>query len=117
MIAGVVPRRHYDLKRLHIYDQGGRNSNSGINATIFGASSVLGMTVGSALTSIGSTAIYPYRTAGGQWDLTLKETKPTADMGHKSYVKLKDFTKQSEIDFVIRDQNTVINCIGNKVWA
>ena len=75
------------------------------------------MTVGAALTRIGSTAIYPYRTAAGQWDLTLKETKPTADMGHKSYVKLKDFSKQSEIDFVIRDQNTVINCIGNKVWA
>lgn len=93
MIAGVVPKRNYDLKRLHIYDQGGRNSNSGINATIFGGSSVLGMTVGAALTRIGSTAIYPYRTATGQWDLTLKETKPTADMGHKAYVKLKDFTK------------------------
>jgi len=51
------------------------------------------MTVGAALTRIGSTAIYPYRNATGQWNLTLKETKPTADMGHKSYVKLKDFSK------------------------
>ena len=65
MIAGVVPKRNYDIKRLHIYDQGGRNSNSGINATIFGGSSVLGMTVGAALTRFGSTAIYPYRTAAG----------------------------------------------------
>ena len=93
MIAGVYPKRHYDIKRLHVYDQGGRNSNSGINATLFGGSSVLGMAVGSALTRIGSTVVYPYRTASGIWDLTLKETKPTADMGHKAYVKLKDFTK------------------------
>ena len=88
-----TPRRYYDIKRLHVYDRGGRNSNSGVNATVFGGSSVLGMTVGSALTSIGSTCIYPYRTSSGLWDLTFKELKPTADLGHKAYVKLKDFSK------------------------
>mgnify|MGYP006175215465 CR=1 FL=1 len=89
----TLPRRYYDIKRLHVYDRGGRNSNSGVNATIFGGSGVLGMVTGSALTSIGSTCIYPYRNATGLFELTLKELKPTADLGHKSFVKLKDFSK------------------------
>ena len=83
-----VPRRNYELKRLHVYDQGGRNSISGINATVFGATSVLGMAVGSALTRIGSTCIYPYRNTSTIWDIKFKEIKPTADMGYKAYVKL-----------------------------
>jgi len=34
-----TPLRNYQLQRIHVYDQGGRNSVSGINATIFGATS------------------------------------------------------------------------------
>ena len=98
-----VPRRYYDLKRLHVYDQGGRNSISGINATLFGASSVLGMVTGNMLTRIGSTVIYPYRNTSTIWDFKFKEIKPTADLGYKAYVKLQDFSKPSEISHVIRD--------------
>lgn len=111
-----MPKRYYDLKRLHIYDQGGRNSISGINATVFGASSALGMATGSMLTRIGSTCIYPYRKTAGIWDFKFKEIKPTADLGYKAYVKLHDFSKDAEIKHVIRDQNTVINCIGSRPW-
>ena len=107
-----APRRHYQLQRLHIYDRGGRNSVSGVNATVYGASSVLGMSIGSTLTSIGSTCIYPYRTLSGVWDFKFKEIKPTADLGYKAYVKLNDMTLPKEHAHVIRDQNTVINCIG-----
>ena len=56
-----TPKRNYQLQRVHVYDRGGRNSISGVNATVFGASGVLGMTIGSKLTAIGSTCIYPYR--------------------------------------------------------
>ena len=62
--AGMIvaaPKRYYQLQRLHVYDQGGRNSISGINATVFGASSILGMATGTMLTRMGSTVIYPYR--------------------------------------------------------
>lgn len=83
-----LPRRNYDLKRLHIYEQGGRNSISGINATVFGGTSVLGMSTGSMLTRIGSTCIYPYRHSASIWDIKFKELKPTADLGYKAYVKL-----------------------------
>lgn len=88
-----------------------------MNATVFGASSVLGLTIGSKLTSIGSTAIYPYRGQATLWDDKFKEIKPTADLGYKAYVKLNDFTNQKELAHVIRDQNVVVNCIGSKVYA
>ena len=98
-----APRRNYQLKRLHIYDRGGRNSISGINATVFGATSVLGMVIGSKLTAIGSTCVYPYRGSGTLWDDKFKEIKPTADLGYKAYVKLTDFTNTGDISHVIRD--------------
>jgi len=86
-----------------VYERGGRNSISGINATVFGASSSLGLTIGSKLTSIGSTAIYPYRGQATLWDDKFKEIKPTADLGYKAYVKLSDFTSQKDLAHVIRD--------------
>jgi len=112
-----APKRNYELKRLHVYDQGGRNSISGINATLFGATSVLGMATGSMLTRMGSTCVYPYRNTSTIWDFKFKEIKPTADLGYKAYVKLQDFKNEKEIAHVIRDQNTVINCIGSHVWT
>ena len=110
-----VPRRYYQLQRVHVYDKGGRNSVSGVNATVFGASSQLGMTIGSTLTSFGSTCIYPYRTASGYWDWKFKEVKPTADLGYKAYVRLNDMTDPKQVAHVIRDQNTVVNSIGCRV--
>lgn len=111
-----TPKRYYDLKRLHVYDKGGRNSISGINATVFGGSSVLGLCIGSMLTRIGSPCVYPYRNAATIWDDRYKELKPTADLGYKAYVKLQDFTNENDIKHVIRDQNTVINTIGSRVF-
>lgn len=73
------------------------------------------MTVGSMLTRIGSTIVYPYRGQATIWDDKFKEVKPTADLGYKAYVQLKDMTKTSEIEHVIRDQNTVVNCIGSRI--
>lgn len=100
-----------------MYDKGGRNSISGINATVFGASGVLGMTIGSKLSAIGSTVVYPYRGQNTIWNDTFKEVKPTADLGYKTYVNLKDFTSQGDLAHVIRSQNTVVNCIGSKVYS
>jgi len=101
---------------VQVYEGGGRNSISGINATVFGGTSVLGMTIGSMLTSMGSTCIYPYRGSNTIWDLKFKELKPTADMGNKAFVQLNDFANETEIKHVIRDQNVVVNCIGSHMW-
>jgi len=89
---------------------------SGVDATVFGASGVLGMIIGSKLTSIGSTVVYPYRGQATIWDDKFKEVKPTADLGYKAYVKLTDFTNTNDIAHVVRDQNTIINCIGSKPY-
>lgn len=77
---------------------------------------MLGVAVGSKLTAIGSTAIYPYRGQATLWDDKFKELKPTADLGYKAYVKLSDFTSQKDLAHVIRDQNVVVNLIGSKVY-
>jgi NADH dehydrogenase (ubiquinone) 1 alpha subcomplex subunit 9 len=45
-----MPKRFYELQRLHVYDQGGRNSVSGIKATLFGGSSCLGSITGGTMT-------------------------------------------------------------------
>jgi len=112
-----TPRRNYQLQRVHLYDKGGRNSVSGVDATVFGASGVLGMIVGSKLTAVGSTVIYPYRGQATIWDDKFKEIKPTADLGYKAYVKLTDFTNTKDISHVVREQNTIINCIGSKPYC
>jgi dTDP-4-dehydrorhamnose reductase len=83
---------------------------------LFGATSVLGMATGSMLTRIGSTVVYPYRNSTTIWDFKFKELKPIADLGYKAYVKLQDFSNPNDLKHVIRDQNTVINCIGSKVY-
>jgi len=110
-----APKRQYQLQRVHVYDKGGRNSHSGINATVFGGSSSLGSIVGSMLTSIGSTCIYPYRTDATLFDSKYRELKVTADLGHKAYVKLNDMTNLDDIRHVVRDQNVVVNCIGSRI--
>ena len=75
------------------------------------------MTVGSSLSSIGSTCVYPFRSTNSIWDDKFKELKPTADLGYKAYVNLKDFTNEADLRHVIRDQNVVVNCIGSKIYA
>lgn len=68
------------------------------------------------LTRIGSTCVYPYRNTAGIWDIKFKEIKPTADLGNKSYVKLNNFESEKDLKHVIRNQNTVINCIGSHIY-
>ena len=49
-----LPKRYYQLQRVHVYEKGGRNSYSGIQATMFGGTSPLGQVVGGSLTKMGS---------------------------------------------------------------
>ena len=68
------------------------------------------------LTQFGSSVIYPYRQTGTLMHDKFKDIKPTAELGYKAYVKLNDMTNQNDLKHVIRDQNTVVNCIGSRVW-
>ena len=68
------------------------------------------------LTRLGSSAIYPYRNLSSLWDNRLKELKPTADLGYKSFMRLNDFTNENEIAYSLRESNVVISCIGSKPY-
>lgn len=111
-----MPKRFYELQRLHVYDQGGRNSVSGITATIFGATSPLGAHIGSSLSRIGSPCVYPYRKMAGIWDNKVKELKVTADLGYKQMIKLQDFTSERELSYAMANSNVAISCIGDKMF-
>jgi NADH dehydrogenase (ubiquinone) 1 alpha subcomplex subunit 9 len=117
MVVADVPKRHYQLQRLHVHDSPFRNSISGVQATVFGGTSALGSVFGGMLTKMGSQCIYPYRTTGTIWDTRYKELKTTADLGNKAYIKLTDFTSEKEVAFSLKDSNVVVSCIGSHVWA
>ena len=112
----ALPKRGYQLQRLHVYEEGGRNSNSGIQATIFGASSALGVTTAAQLTRIGSPVVLPYRKMSGTWDNRFKEIKTSADLGYKTYLKLQDMTNEKEIAFSLQKSNVAISCVGSHVF-
>ena len=111
-----LPKRFYQLQRLHIYEEGGRNSNSGVSATIFGASSALGVVTASSLTRIGSQVVLPYRKQSGTWDNRYKEIKTTADLGYKNYLKMQDMTNEKELEFSLKSSNVAISCVGSHVF-
>ena len=119
MNAGMIvnmPKRFYESKRLQVYDKGGRNSLSGIQATMFGGTSTLGSVLGGSLTKIGTQCIYPYRCNASIWDNRLKELKTTADLGYKTFVRLNDFTSEREVSYAMSDSNVVISCVGSQVY-
>lgn len=105
------------MQRLHVQEQSARNSYSGIQMTMFGGTSPLGSTLGGMLTRMGTQAIYPYRHNATLWDTRFKELKTTADLGYKTYMRLTDFTNEKEIGYTLKDSNTVISCIGSKVYT
>ncbi len=83
---------------------------------MFGGTSPLGAVVGGMLTRMGSSCIYPYRNMQSLWDDRFKELKTTADLGYKTYMKLTDFTSEREVGYSLKDSNTVISCIGSRVF-
>ena len=53
---------------------------------------------------------------GSLWDDRFKELKTTADLGYKTYMRLTDFTSEREVGYSLKDSNTVISCIGSRVF-
>lgn len=111
-----VPKRFYELQRLHVFDKGQRNSISGIQATVFGGTGALGTTIGASLTKIGSRCIYPYRTMAAVYDTRMRELKTTADLGYKQFIRLNDMTSEKECEFAMKSSNVVISAVGSRIW-
>lgn len=68
------------------------------------------------ITKFGSQCIYPYRNIASLWDNRLKELKPTADLGYKTFIRLTDMTSEKEIAYSLKESNTVVSCIGSKSY-
>lgn len=105
------------MQRLHFNDQGLRSGYSGVQATLFGGTSQLGALTGSHLTMKGSAVIYPHRAMGDVLSNNMKELKVTADLGNKAFARLPDMTSEKECAYAMKSSNTVISCVGNRVWA
>lgn len=107
-------KRFYEVQRLHVYDKGSKNAISGIKATVFGASSPVGVSIGTKLTHFGSVVVYPHRNAGDFHSPVFRELRVNADLGYKTNIRIMDFTDQNEIDVTMRHSNVVVCAIGSK---
>jgi len=89
---------------------GQRDSVSGIVATVFGASGLVGPHVVSRLARIGSHVIIPYRDDG--WNV--RELKCMGALGKVNLLPL-DMTDESTIRRAVAKSNVVINLIGSEM--
>lgn len=104
-------KRSYTNKRLHIYDGGDRQSISGIRATIYGATGMLGPFVGSILGQISSDIVFPH-CHDQSFDDHVKELKVTGSLGQTFLVKHMNFNDPKMIDRTMANSNVVINLLG-----
>ena len=91
-------------------------THSGINVTLFGGSSQLGVPLANDLWAIGARAIYPFRCMEAGVIGKFRELRTHTNPGSLSFLQLSDFTDEKEIMMAIKDQNVVINCIGNRFY-
>jgi len=87
----------------------GRQSDSGVVATVFGASGFLGRYVVDRLGSFGSQCVCPYRGDG----MYVRHLKLMGDLGQIVPLPV-DFTNEDSIRNVLAQSNVVINLIGNE---
>lgn len=106
-----IVQRGYRPQRLQIYDQGGRNSISGIRATLFGATGFMGPYMGAVIGYIGSDVIFPHchRYA---FDDDVKELKLCASSGMSFLARGMDFDDLKMIDRMVQNSNVVVNLAG-----
>lgn len=102
--------RKYTPQKLHIYE-GGRNSISGIRATIFGATGTVGSFVGSKLGYISSDVVFPTTSVFPYID-ELKELKLCTALGKSWIVKNMNFNDEQMVERMVANSNVVINLCG-----
>lgn len=89
---------------------GGRQSVSGIVATVFGGSGFLGRYIVNNLGRIGSQVVTPYRGDG----MNVRHLKLAGDLGQIVPIPF-DMADLDSIRRCVAKSNVVINCIGSKV--
>ncbi|GAB5369802.1 hypothetical protein AAMO2058_001437600 [Amorphochlora amoebiformis] len=101
----TTPMREWSLDD---YKVGGRCSQSGITATVFGCSGFLGPRVVHNLGKIGSRVVTPYRGDG----MNIRHLKMMGDLGQIAHVPFH-IRDQASVDKAVEKSSVVVNCIGN----
>ncbi|KAJ2997566.1 39kDa subunit of ndufa9, NADH:ubiquinone oxidoreductase [Globomyces sp. JEL0801] len=92
-------------KKVHIKQgPGGRSSNDGTVATVFGATGFIGRNVVNNLGRKGTTIITPYRGS----DDSRRFLRPMADLGKMRF----DLRDEKSISESVRHSDVVYNCVG-----
>lgn len=103
----TASRKNWDLAD---YKIGGRSSVSGITATVFGCSGLVGKTVVDNLGQFGSKVVVPFRGDG----MNVRHLKMMGDLGQIIPVPF-DIKDSASVEKAVSKSNVVINLIGNKL--
>lgn len=103
-VAMGASSTHMDIKL-----GGGRQSVSGVTATVFGCNGFIGRYVVNRLGRIGSQVVLPYRGDG----MNTRHLKPMGDLGQMVFLPI-DMTDEDSIRNAVKNSNVVINLIGSQ---
>ena len=99
---------------LHITDNGTQLAgNSGIRATIFGATGFMGPYIGQIIGKLGSDILFPHQNHRPYND-EVKELKMCATSGMSYIQPNMDFDDLDMIDRMVKNSNVVINLVGTR---
>jgi len=110
-IVSTVPplKDNVDQKNIALQAMGGRSSVSGIRATVFGGSSILGHAVINMMGQIGSQVVVPYRGDGRE----VRRVKMMGDLGQIIPLPFH-IRDERTVRRAIEGSNIVINLLGNR---
>ena len=91
--------RAYHRSKLHVHD-GGRNTPSGVRATVFGATGFIGNYVAAALGDIGSEQVFPHNHFPINDD-DVKELKVSGGLGTSVVIPYMDFNNKLLCLFIL----------------
>lgn len=103
----AVPAKRKGVSLANLIRPGGRHSVSGIVATVFGASGLLGFDTVCALGRIGSQVIVPYRGDG----MNIRELKLAGELGQIVPIPC-DIANEESVRATLQRSNVVVNCLG-----
>lgn len=91
-----------------VTDAGGRSSVSGVAATVFGATGMIGRYVVERLAGVGSQVIVPFRSDG----MNTRHLKVMGDYGQVVPLQCQ-VSNENDVKRALSRSNVVVNCIGS----
>lgn len=111
LVNKALMRRFKDSRTLKVYEDQSLYSQSGINATLFGATGFLGNTIAPTLGAIGSDLICPSKERFWFSD-RVKSLRLAAPVGYVYVAHHTNFNDPHAIRRLVEKSNVVVNAIG-----